>query len=193
VVEDGAKMPVVGFGELMLAVIVPAMALGCWSDLRRHRVPNWLNASIAVTGLIAQAAYRGWSGLGTGVLGLFVGLGLLIVLWAMKGMGAGDVKFMAALGTWLGPQLAFYAVIAGGLAGGVIAVGLILYRRCWREASANLGVVWVKMCTVETAFSEFGSAKSLSRSTGVLPYAVPLSIGTLTVVVCNSLGWWRVF
>ena len=185
-------MPQVEFRHLMLAVIVPAMAFACWSDCRRHRVPNWLNLTLAATGLAAQAAYAGWTGLQTGLLGLLTGFGLLIILWAMHGMGAGDVKFMAALGAWMGPALTFYAVLAGGLAGGVVALGLIVYRRAWFAASANLGVLFAKVGTVKTAFSEFGSAESLSRTTGVLPYAIPLSIGTLLVVVSNFFGWWEV-
>lgn len=185
-------MPPFEFQHLMLAVIVPAMALACWSDYRRHRVPNWLNLALAVTGVAAQGVCFGWAGLQSGLLGLLTGFALLVVLWAMHGMGAGDVKFMAALGAWLGPTMAFYAVLAGGLAGGVIALGLIAHRRCWFAASANLGVLLTKVGTVKTAFSEFGSAQSLSRATGVLPYAIPLSIGTLLVVVGNLAGWWEV-
>ncbi|MBN2561497.1 MAG: prepilin peptidase [Phycisphaerae bacterium] len=185
-------MPQVGFGHVMLAVIVPGMIFACWSDFRRHRVPNWLNAGIAVAGLGTRAAYEGWSGLGAGGLGMLVGFGVLVLLWAMHAMGAGDVKFMAALGSWLGPQLTFSAVIVGGLAGGLIAAGLIVYRRCWFEASANVGVLLTKVGTIKTAFSEFGSAKSLSQATGVLPYAIPLSIGTGIVLMSNYFGWWEV-
>jgi prepilin peptidase CpaA len=184
-------MPQGGFGILMLAVIVPAMAYACWSDFRRHRVPNWLNLSLAVTGLAAQTGYHGWPGLQTGLSGMLAGFGMLVVLWAIRGMGAGDVKLMAALGAWMGPTLTFYAVLAGGLAGGVFALGLIVYRRAWYQASANLGVLLTKVGTIQTAFSEFGSAESMSRTTGVLPYAIPLSMGTLLVLVAQYVGWWR--
>ncbi len=185
-------MSELGYAELMGAAIVPAMLVACWSDVRRHRVPNWLNGTIAATGLAAQGIYFGWAGVQAGLMGLGTGLGLLIVLWLMHGMGAGDVKFMAALGAWLGPTATFWAVIAGGLAGGVLALGLIVYRRCWFQAATNLGVLLAKVGTVKTAFGEFGSAKSLSRSTGVLPYAVPLSIGTAFVLVSTYSGWWEV-
>lgn len=178
--------------QVMLTVIVPAMAFACWNDYRHHRVPNWLNVSLAAAGLAARAALEGWSGLTAGLLGMFAGLGLLVVLWAMRAMGAGDVKFAAALGAWLGPQMVFFAVIAGALAGGVIALGLIAYRRCWWQASWNLGLLVAKVGSPRTAFSDFGSAQSLSRSTGVLPYAIPLSIGTLVVLVSGYSGWWEV-
>ncbi|MEE8386573.1 MAG: A24 family peptidase [Dehalococcoidia bacterium] len=185
-------MPYLGFGELTLAVIVPAMLLACWTDLRHHRIPNWLNASLVVGGLSAQTVHAGWPGLSTGLLGMLVGFGLLILLWAVHGMGAGDVKFMAALGAWLGPQCTFYAVIVGGLAGGVIALAMILYQRSWRQASSNLGVLMMKMGSMKTAFSEFGSATNMNGSNAVLPYAIPLSIGTLVVLASDYSGWWEV-
>ncbi len=180
-----------GFGIMMLAVIVPAMALACWSDLRRHRVSNWLNLSLAAAGLGAQFVCFGWSGVQNGLWGLLAGFGMLVLLWVIHGMGAGDVKFMAALGAWMGPTMTFHAVLAGGLAGGALALGLIVYRRAWSQASANLSVLLTKVGTVRTAFSEFGSAESMSRTTGVLPYAIPLSIGTLLVVVSRYAGWWE--
>jgi prepilin peptidase CpaA len=181
----------IGFEELMLAVTVPAMAFACWSDLRRHRVPNRLSLGLAAAGLTAQACFAGWSGLKAGLLGLALAFGILLLLWLMHVMGAGDVKFMAALGAWLGPQLTLYALVAGGLAGGALALALIVHRRVWWQASANVGVLLTKMGSLSTAFSEFGSAQSLSRSTGVLPYAIPLSVGTLVVLVAHCSGWWE--
>ncbi len=168
------------------------MLLASWNDYRTHRVPNWLNALLASGGLAAQTATFGWQGLGMGLAGMLTGFGLLIVLWLMRGMGAGDVKFMAAIGAWLGPQLTLYAVAAGGLAGGVIGILFIIRQKSWRQTSANFGVLISKMGSIKSALSEFGSAAELSRSTAVLPYAIPLTVGTMFVVVCDYIGWWEV-
>ncbi|MFQ5429819.1 MAG: prepilin peptidase [Phycisphaerae bacterium] len=188
----GALMSQFGFLDLMVAVLVPAMVCASWNDYRFHRVPNWLNAVIAVTGLAAQASWLGWPGVQAGLLGVLVGFAPLFVLWAMRGMGAGDVKFMAAIGAWLGPEMTFHAVVAGGLMGGLIAVGMIAWRRSWRQTSTNLGLLLTKVGTLRTAFSEYGSTRQLSASAAVLPYAIPLSIGTLFVLVSNYSGWWEV-
>jgi prepilin peptidase CpaA len=123
---------------------------------------------------------------------VLTGFGMLILLWAIRGMGAGDVKFMAAIGAWLGPVMTFYAVVLGCLIGGVIAVAMVVWRRDWHQTYANLGVLLVKVSSRKTAFSEFGSAGSMSRSGAVLPYAIPLSIGTLIVLVSDYSGWWEV-
>src|SRR5690606_36624922 len=113
-----------GFGELVLAMVIPAAFVASWSDVRYHKVPNRLNVAVAVSVIGAQASYMGWTGLGNSVLGLLVGMPILGLLWAMRGMGAGDVKLMAAFGAWLGPAAAFYAVIAGCLLGGLLAAAM---------------------------------------------------------------------
>lgn len=185
-------MPQAGFGILVVAILVPAMLVASWNDYRSHRVPNRLNAWIVLTGLGAQAFSGGGSGLEAGILGILVGFGMLVGLWAVRGMGAGDVKFMAAIGAWLGPVWTFQAVLVGGLLGGAIALAMIAYGRNWRQASANVGVLMTKVSSVRTAFSDFGSAESLSKTCGVMPYAIPLTIGAFAVLGSNLSEWWGV-
>ena len=55
-------------------------------------------------------------------------------LFLLGGMGAGDVKLLAALGAWLGPGDAFWLAIYASMAGGVIAV---VDRRCATAISAR--------------------------------------------------------
>ncbi len=171
------------------ALLVPAMLFASWNDYRRHRVPNLLNALVLMSGLAVQSALFGWSGLANGLMGAGVGFAMLIVLWAMRAMGAGDVKFMAAVGAWLGPWLTFQSVLAGGLIGGVMAIGMIAYQRSWLQTYLNLGVVMRKVGSAKTAFSEFGSSRDLSGGLGMMPYAIPLTLGTLFVLLSNSSIW----
>ncbi len=178
-----------GFIYLMAAVLLPAAGWACWSDYRNHRVPNQLNLALAATGLLAQACYFGLTGLTHGLLGMATGFGLLIVLWMMHAMGAGDVKYMAALGAWLGPQMTLHAVIVGGLLGGLLALIVIVWRRSWTQTSVNLGVLMTKIGSFRSAFSEFGSAASLAQGSVKLPYAIPLSLGALAVLAANLNGW----
>lgn len=174
------------------AVLVPAVLTASWIDYAQRRVPNWLNAALATTGFLAQGLFFGVPGVVNGLLGLLVGLGVLIVPWAMHGMGAGDVKLMAAIGVWFGPWMTMVAFIVGALVGGVLAVVMILAAGRWSMAWANMGVILLKMRSKETMFSEFGSAKSLGPTPQLLPYGVPLSIGSLIVLSGQVFGWWMV-
>ncbi len=106
-----------------------------WGDLRTYRIPNYLTLGTALAGLLFQAAFYGLNGVGSGLLGLALGFFLLFPFYLLGGMGAGDVKALAALGTWLGPGLTLMLFIYMALAGGIIALGVLIYR----------GHLWVKI------------------------------------------------
>ena len=172
----------------LLLLLTAAVAI----DIRRHRIPNTLSFGGVALGLGLQGWVAGANGLLAGASGLGVGLVIFLPFYLARGMGAGDVKFMAAVGAWLGPLWTFQAVLVGGVLGGVIALGMIAYQRSWHATSVNVSILMTKMSSVRTAFSEFGSAGSLSSTCGVMPYAIPLAIGALAVLGSNFSEWWGV-
>jgi len=179
-----------GYWEITLAVLLPGIVYASWVDYAQRRVPNWLNAALAATGLIMQAAYFGWSGVGQGALGLAVGFGVLIVPWLMHGMGAGDVKLMMAIGCWLGPWLTLLSFAAGAIVGGVAAVVMIACTGRAVHAYTNLQTIVTKMRRLDTAFGEFGGARTFGETSQLLPYGVPLTVGTMGVLLTYYLGGW---
>ena len=181
-----------GYWEVTLAILVPGVLYAAWIDYAEQRVPNWLNAALALTGLTVQGIYFGWSGVGYGALGLLVGFGLLIVPWLMHGMGAGGVKLMAAIGCWLGPWLTLLSFAVGGIIGGVVAVIMIASTGRAVHAFTNIQTIWTKVRRWETAFGEFGGAKTFGDTSQLLPYGVPLTAGTLGVLFVHYFGGWLV-
>jgi len=181
-----------GFWQTTCAILIPGILLASWFDYSQRRVPNWLNALLIVTGLVVQGCYFGTAGLTAGFWGLLTGFGLLIVPWLMHGMGAGDVKLMAAIGVWLGPLLTLYSFALGAVIGGVAAVVMILSTGRLRMACVNIGVILSKCATPQAVFSEVGSAKSFGTTSQLLPYGVPLTAGTLLILAAKVFGWWGV-
>ena len=175
------------FWFTVCVLMIPAILLASWIDYRYRRVPNWLNAALAGSGFLAQAHFCGWDGVAQGLLGMLVGFAVLIVPWLMHGMGAGDVKLMMAIGVWLGPWLTLISFCVGGLVGGVIAIVMIVSTGRFWQACANLKTILAKIAHRSTVFSEFGSAKSFGDSSQLLPYGVPLTIGTLIVFFGQDL------
>lgn len=181
-----------GFWQVTCAVLVPGILWASWIDYSEHRVPNRLNLAILVAGFATQGWFFGWTGMGTACGGMFLGFGLLIVPWIMHGMGAGDVKLMAAIGAWMGPAMTFYSFALGAVIGGIVATIMILSTGRLRMACANIGVILNKCSSRETAFSEYGSAKSFGTTSQLLPYGVPLTVGTLIVLATKMFGWWGI-
>jgi prepilin peptidase CpaA len=100
-----------------------------WGDLRTYRIPNYLTLGAALAGLVYQGVFHGMSGVGNGCLGLALGFFLLFPVYILGGMGAGDVKALAALGTWLGPSLTLMLFCYMAIAGGLMALGVLIYKR----------------------------------------------------------------
>src|SRR3972149_1434495 len=97
------------------AVLVAAAIIDGW----KLKVPNWLTFSFVLSGWIYCTACSGWEGFGLSIVGTCVGLGLLLPLYAIGGLGAGDVKLLAGVGAWVWATTTFYAFCASAVVGGV--------------------------------------------------------------------------
>jgi prepilin peptidase CpaA len=88
------------FGVLVVAFTMCAAVI----DVRTRKIPNWLTVPFCVAGIAFNVIWQGWAGLQASLLGFAAGFAIMFVLLLIGGGGAGDLKLMAALGAWLGPQ-----------------------------------------------------------------------------------------
>ena len=86
---------------IVAALLIVAAVAGIW-DLRTRRIPNWLVLSGLVAGFGLNGFLYGLAGLGTAAIGMATGFGIYLILHLLRAMGAGDVKFMAAVGSLTG-------------------------------------------------------------------------------------------
>jgi prepilin peptidase CpaA len=157
---------------LLLAVWI------AWGDIKTRRIPNYLTLGSALAGLAVQTWLHGWPGLSAGLLGLALGMGLLLVPYLMGGMGAGDVKALAALGAWLGPTQTLYLFIYMGIAGGILALGVIIWKGLWR---GQLRQGWHSLlnsvlCRGHVLSSPVPVPVKVSGTKGI-PYGVAMALG----------------
>jgi prepilin peptidase CpaA len=151
-----------------------------WGDLKSRRIPNYLTLGTAVTGLAFNFISGGLHGLTDGFLGMLLGFAFLILPYLWGGMGAGDVKALAALGAWLGPQLTVFLFCYMGIAGGVIAVGYLVWQ----------GILWEKIkqgwCLLVNLIlcRPYGAPNppSPSQLTEGIPYGVAIAVGMMVLV-----------
>jgi prepilin peptidase CpaA len=107
------------------------------TDLRRRRIPNWLTGATLATGLLLNLWLGGLAGGLSAIEGAALGFLLLIPFYALRAMGAGDVKLLAALGALLGPHdlvsVAVYGAVVGGLMSLVVMVRAGFVGRALRQ------------------------------------------------------------
>jgi prepilin peptidase CpaA len=109
---------------LLLALLIVAVA----SDMRSHRIPNWIVGGIFALGVLTQCTAKGWVGLTSAAPGALVALFFFLPFYVRQAMGAGDVKLMAATGAWLGPVGAALGCAMALIAGLVLAVLALVCR-----------------------------------------------------------------
>lgn len=157
--------------DLSTLLLLLILAMAVYMDMRRHRIPNWLSFGALITGLLLSYIYLPGNDMHNGIKGAGIGLALLLPFYLAGGMGAGDVKLMAALGSFIGPAPAFMSVCFTLMVGGFIALGIILrngelvsfYRR------------YLVMLTARVHIPP--EAGSIARRR--FPYALSIAVGTL--------------
>ena len=122
-------MPPPASDLVVLAAVAAASGAAAVIDLRTGRIPNPLTAAVAAGGLgLAAFGLTGHSMAGA-LVGALLGFVLMLPGHIFGGTGAGDVKLLAALGTWLGPGGVLMAFLYSAIAGGVLAVAHAMKRR----------------------------------------------------------------
>ncbi len=160
--------------------------VAAWTDLRSRRIPNWLTVPGLLIGVGANTALSGWSGLKASLLGAAVGLALLLPFVLLRSLGAGDWKLAGALGAFTGPSLLVNLLLLSVLVAGVMAVGLVIYKRRTRQTIRNIGHILVSLVT----FRLPGSRVSLDDPESLkVPYGVALAF---TVVLYGVAQVWGV-
>lgn len=164
-----------------------AMAMA-WSDARTHRVPNYLNLGCALAGLGYQLGFHGLPGLADGLLGMVLGFGLLILFYAKGGMGAGDVKAMAALGVWLGGWQTIYLFVYMAFSGALLVILVLWWRGLLWSRIKRLWDFLVGWVLLRSAPPAGGAATpEAPKKSEVVPYAVAMAMG-MAVICWRSWG-----
>ena len=108
-------------------------------DLRTRRIPNALTAAMAGVGIgFAAAGISGVSVLAS-MAGFALGLALMMPGHVIGATGAGDVKFMGAVGAIVGPGMVVRAFLFTAIAGGVLALAVAVQRQRLGATLAGTG------------------------------------------------------
>lgn len=159
-----------------VAIIALTLVLttAVWTDIRTGLIPNRLTFSAMGVALLAHGWLNGPEGMLFSLVGLGTGFGLFILYYLAGGMGAGDVKLMAAIGAIVGAYGALVSGILAILVGGIYALGAMCYQ--WGFADTGR-----KLIHAVQGFFVVG-AKSFSQELALpfrLRYGLAIGVGTL--------------
>jgi len=174
------------YGQTAVPVIVVLVAalVAAATDIWKFKVYNALTLPLLVSGLLYHA-FR--AELADSFVGVLFGFASLIVLYIIGGMGAGDVKLMAAVGAWLGMPLTFYVFIASSLAAGVYSIGLVVWTGQVGETDVNLQILWLRLASVGRYLGSDDKVESEVRRSDrrkrIIPFAAMVAIGLVATLI----------
>jgi prepilin peptidase CpaA len=177
------------------ALLTLTMMMVLDSDLREHRIPNvvvllGLGAGVLLNsfgpangqaGLFGD--FPGALGAAQAILGALSGLLIFLPLYLMRAMGAGDVKLLAALGSFVGPVEVIGVALCILLAGGLLALARMLWTHQSRQVLGNVWLVLSGM--VQGGVHRFDPA---TQSVERMPYALAFAAGLLLYGGWRSVG-----
>jgi len=166
------------FDALTTGCVLALVSVAVVTDLRSHRIPNWLNLAGAAAALLLQTALLGASaGAWHWFTGLAAGLVPFLLLYLLGAVGAGDAKLMAAIGACVGPAAMPMILLGTLLAGGVLAITVMIARR---HARRTLQAMFSTLLWMPYTVAPAATART--QTTARLPYAVAIAAGVLLVM-----------
>lgn len=168
---------------LLSGVLLVAAVIDGW----KLKVPNWITFPLVLSGWVYSTACFGWTGLGWSLVGTAVGLALLLPLYAVGGMGAGDVKLLAGVGAWVWGTITFYAFCVSAVVGGAIALAMVLWRRDWTYHRNQFFAILTEILVVRDPSQLSAMAAQRKSSMLLLPYGIPIAIGTIAYFLWTGM------
>lgn len=154
-----------GLEIVLLAALAIALLFAAWGDWRRRDIPNALNASIALAAPVYWWAtgFALWPDIAI-IFGMALALFVLFAIaFALRAMGGGDVKLIAALALWLTPAQVPVMLFVMAIAGGLLTLAMLIGHRMRRGTTApeipygiaiSIGGLWVIANEILTILAE---------------------------------------
>lgn len=145
---------------IQLGIAALLLIRAAYTDLKTGKIENRLIVLGLAAGFACAYAEGGTSRLLTGIKMMCIVIAALFFLFAIKGLGAGDIKLLAMLALFF-PEDAVSIIAASFFAGAVIAGGRMLIR-AWRR-------------------------EKIYKRKEALNFSVPIALGTGAVKLWNML------
>ncbi len=167
----------IGSLQFVTAVAGAVAATAAVIDVQQKRIPNWLTYPTMIAGILLQGALFGIKGLLSSIEGGLLFGGIFFLFYVVRAMGAGDVKLAAALGFLVGISDSLRVMYATAIAGGLLAIAVMIFRGRVRETFRNL-------LSITTFHARHGlqphpDVNLQNPRAARMPYGLAFALGTL--------------
>lgn len=151
--------------------------------MRTRRIPNWLTLGGLAVAVAAQWFVRGTDGLWSALPGAATALALTLPLFALRGLGGGDVKLMTGVGAFTSPWTFLLIFAINAVLGGAVALVLALWKRRAGQTARNLGRVAAGLPRLQPPHRGNGALKIGGEGALALPRGAIFAVATCAVML----------
>lgn len=165
------------FIEIVLFVV---LAICVYTDVAARKIYNFVLLPACVSAMLYHFLT---GGLGLGwwsVQGLLLGIVLLIIPFAMGGIGAGDVKLLGVIGALKGPEFVLIAFLAGAIVGGVMSAVYLIKQGKMLTILKNIGC---NAFYLVIGAPRIGVVDKNSPTAVTIPYGAAIALGAVAAYV----------
>lgn len=167
---------------LVTVILFIVLGISMITDMKSRKIFNVITMPAMLFGLFYHTYLSGFQGLLFSIIGLLIGFFLLLIPFLLGGMGAGDLKLLAAVGAILGGEMVFQSFLYTALVGGIFAI-LIIFKNNYRLE--HWKKVWFSMVYFRS-YTNLFQPKSLQQSY-TIPYGVPIAIGVASLYCFGAI------
>jgi prepilin peptidase CpaA len=158
-------------------VLFVVLAAAVATDLRSRQIPNLLLLPALCLAFMLHSMSGGINGLITATGGLTLGLAMLLPLYLVGGMAAGDVKLLGVVGSLVGPWAAVVAGLATMMAGAVLGIAFVIWNRM-RPALESRTSHFLTPHTTGMRRTSVPHSSERRNDVTYIPYAPAIAAGT---------------
>ena len=172
------------FPQIYLAITLICAGI---IDFKKQKIPNYLTFPTVLIALIYHIYINGMAGLLFSISGMFTGIALLIIPYAMGGMGAGDVKLLGAIGAFVGFKSVFIVFLFTALYGGIYAIMALI----WYERSLSIFIKKAFHTLLSVVLTKQYNVKSenTDKSKPRLCYGIAIALGGFSYMGLTMYGY----
>jgi len=156
---------------LLIAILIISFI----TDIKKKRIYNIVTIPAITAGIIYHSFVNGWDGFLFSTYGFLLGFALLLIPYLLGGIGAGDVKLLAAIGALKGVSFVFYTFLSGAVIGGMVALVILIKNKM---LISSLKRIYYALLLVKADKDSLNMADKKGL-TSVFPYGAAIILGTI--------------
>jgi len=177
---------------IITCILLLLLCMAAYQDICSYRIGNMLVISGAILGVLLNVFLPTGISLYQSLAGWGVGLLLLLPLYLLRAMGAGDVKLMAMVGAFMGPQAIMVTLLYVLVAGGVLSVCFAMYRGVFKKLFTSTRIILSEFMNKQFTPKSKHLPKASSFTgitqdeTAKMPYGLAIAVGTVIFLAVNQ-------